>query len=202
MVMSWSILSLAVACVALGIALGVAGCAAWRAPRPRPGDREPGACSLRALVEKLSPAAKRSLESAAGLALAHSHHRVEVEHWLLRLAEDCESDVAQLFQFYEVLTGPLMRDLGDAVDRYPDGNEQVPVLAPELVRLLGLAWNAATEEFDSPQLRSGHVLYAALSDRRLAGRLRRVSPEFEKVDTGSLRDQFGELILATEDSQS
>jgi type VI secretion system protein VasG len=187
--------------VALGIALGVAGYAACRSGGPTPLPLAPPRTDLRGLVERLSPVAKCALESAAGLALQRSHYRVEVEHWLLRLAEDADSDLAQLGLFYELLARPLIDDLRAAVARFEGGDDQVPILSSELVRLLRLAWAEAESEFGAEQLRSSHVLYAALTDRRLAPRLGVVSPEFGKVDVESLRERLTELVPAAEESQ-
>lgn len=187
----------------LGLVLGVTCFAAWRAPRGRPcrTDSARRPADLRELVDRLSPVARQALESAAALALVRSHYRVEVEHWLLRLAEDPDADLAQLFFFYELLTRPLHRDLAAAVGRFPEGCARVPILAPDLVRLLGLGWDAARREFDATHLRSGHVLFAALADGWLAARLDGVSPEFAKLDRESLRDHLGELVPAAEEPQ-
>ena len=47
---------------------------------------------LRSLVGRLNDTSRRALEAAAGFTLSRSHYNVEVEHWLLKLADIAGSD--------------------------------------------------------------------------------------------------------------
>ena len=58
--------------------------------------------SLRSLVGKLNEPCRRSLESTAGLCLSRTNYTVEVEHWLQKLLEMPDTDLAAIFQRYEV----------------------------------------------------------------------------------------------------
>ena len=42
---------------------------------------------LRSLVGRMDDLCRRSLEAAAGLTLSRTHYNVEIEHWLLTLAD-------------------------------------------------------------------------------------------------------------------
>lgn len=45
------------------------------------------AIDLKLLVSRLNTPCRRALEAAAGLALSRSHYNVEIEHWLVQLAD-------------------------------------------------------------------------------------------------------------------
>ena len=77
--------------------------------------------NLKFLIGKLNDTSRRTLEAAAGLCLSRTHYNVEVEHWLLKLTEMPNTDLAALFRYYEVDTSKLQRDLTKAIDRLKTG---------------------------------------------------------------------------------
>ena len=60
--------------------------------------------NLKSLVGKLNDTCRRALEAAAGLCLSRTNYNVEIEHWLLKLIEASDTDLAALFRHYEVDT--------------------------------------------------------------------------------------------------
>ncbi len=65
------------------------------------------AIDLKALVGRLNEPCRRALEAAAGLTLSRTHYNVEIEHWLLKLADAADGDVAAILRHYEVDQGRL-----------------------------------------------------------------------------------------------
>jgi len=49
---------------------------------------------LRSLIGKLNDTTRSALEGAAGLCLSRTHYDVEVEHYLLKLLESTDADLA------------------------------------------------------------------------------------------------------------
>ena len=60
------------------------------------------AVNLKTLVNKLNPICKRALEGAAGLCLSRTNYNVEIEHWLLKLLESADTDLARILRQYDV----------------------------------------------------------------------------------------------------
>jgi hypothetical protein len=81
---------------------------------------------LKLLVGRLDDWCRRSLEGAAGLTLSRSHYNVEVEHWLLKLLEAPDCDVALILRHFEVDPGRLSEDLNRALDGLKTGNARPP----------------------------------------------------------------------------
>ena len=47
---------------------------------------------LKQLVGRLNDVCRRALEAAAGMTLSRTHYNVEIEHWLLALADRADCD--------------------------------------------------------------------------------------------------------------
>src|SRR4051794_6053547 len=88
---------------------------------------------LKALVGRFNEHTRRALEAAAGLTLSRSHYNVEIEHWLFKLAEGTDTDIAAILRHYEADHGRLMADLNRGMDRMKTGNARAPSLSPEIV---------------------------------------------------------------------
>ena len=60
------------------------------------------ALNLKSLIGKLNEYSRRALENAAGLCSSKSNYNVEMEHWLLKLLETPNTDIARLLRQYEI----------------------------------------------------------------------------------------------------
>ncbi len=151
------------------------------------------AVNLKSLVDKLNATCHHTLEAAVGLTLSRTHYNVEVEHWLLKLLEVPNTDLAVICRYYDVDTARLSRDLTRTLDGLKTGNARPPVLAPSLVTLAREAWLLASVEFGAPHTRSGHLLCALLSDETLARQARESSREWAKLSPEALRKELAAL---------
>ncbi|MHC4398294.1 MAG: type VI secretion system ATPase TssH [Planctomycetota bacterium] len=158
--------------------------------------------NLKSLVSKLNDTCRRGLESAAGLCLSRTNYNVEVEHWLLKLIEVPNTDLAALFRYYEVDVSRVAQHLTRTIDRLKTGNARPPGLSLPVVNLVREAWVMASVEFGAPRVRSGHVLCALLSEESLARAALDASAEFEKISPESLRKDLRDLIANTDEAQA
>src|SRR6185437_3897256 len=113
--------------------------------------------NLKALVGKLNPLCRRALEGAAGLCLSRTNYNVEIEHWLVKLLEPVDSDLHPILRQYEVDVSRLVRDLTRVLDTLRTGNARAPELSMELIHCMREAWSLASLEYNSFQIRSGHL---------------------------------------------
>ncbi|HEY3912436.1 MAG TPA: type VI secretion system ATPase TssH [Stellaceae bacterium] len=148
------------------------------------------AVDLKALIGRLDEPCRRALEAAAGLTLSRTHYNVEIEHWLLKLADTADGDVASILRHYEVDQGRLLADLNRALDRMKTGNARAPSLSPEVVELAREAWLMASIEHNLSRLRSGHLLWALLADETLARRARETSGQLMRIPAEALKRDF------------
>jgi len=112
----------------------------------------------RTLIAKLSSPCRKAFERAAGSAVTHRHREITVEHVLLALVDDAESDLAALLEHHRVDTGLLRGALGKYVAGLEGGAAGRPVLSPTLLEWMQDAWMYASAELGEATLRSGALL--------------------------------------------
>jgi type VI secretion system protein VasG len=157
---------------------------------------------LKALVGRLNEPCRRALEAAAGLTLSRTHYNVEIEHWLLKLADAADGDIAAILRHYEVDRARLIVDLNRALDRMKTGNARAPSLSPEIVELVKEAWLMASLEHGLSRVRSGHLLWALLADEVLARRAREASGQLLRIPAETLKRDFAAVTAASSEAAS
>ena len=145
------------------------------------------AIDLKSLISRLDEHCRRALEAAAGLTMSRTHYNVEIEHWLMKLAEGTDTDFAAIFRQYDVDHGRFVVDLNKALDKMKTGNSRAPSLSPEIVDLGKQAWLLSSVEHGLSRMRSGHLLWALLADETLARRAREASGQLMKIQPETLK---------------
>ena len=148
------------------------------------------AIDLKQLVGRLNDASRRALEAAAGLTLSRTHYNVEIEHWLLALADRPDGDITAILRHYEIDQGRFVTDLNRALEKLKTGNSRAPSLSPDIVELGKQAWLLASLEQGATRVRSGHLLWALLADETLARRGREASSQLLKINPDLLKRDF------------
>ena len=148
---------------------------------------------LKKLFDKLSPVSCRGLELATALCMTRTNYNVEIEHWLIRLLENRDSDFVRIQEAFGVELSKLQSDLTRTLDRLRTGNAKAPSLSPDVVDIAKEAWTLATIDYGSGQVRSGHLLIALLSNETLRRSALGASNEFEKISVLALRKSLNEI---------
>ena len=128
--------------------------------------------NLRSLIGRLNDTTRNAVESAAGLCLSRTHYDVELEHYLLKLLDSSDSDLALILRHYEVNRSRLATDLSTSMDRLKSGNARTPSLSPSLVKMLSEAWTLGSLDFGAGQIRSGHTILALVASEELGRMIR------------------------------
>jgi type VI secretion system protein VasG len=151
------------------------------------------AIDLKSLISRLDEHCRRALEAAAALTMSRTHYNVEIEHWLMKLAEGTDTDFAAIFRQYDVDHGRFIVDLNKGLDKMKTGNSRAPSLSPEIVDLGKQAWLLASVEFNLSRIRSGHLLWALLADETLARRARDASGQLLKINPDVLKKDLNTI---------
>jgi type VI secretion system protein VasG len=155
------------------------------------------AIELRLLVARLNDVSRRALEASAGLALSRTHYNVEIEHWLIQLLDSPGSDVQAIARDCGIARDRVIAELSAALDRMATGNGRAPSLSPDLIAIMKDAWLLASVEQERSAIRSGHLLWAMLSDEAIASRLLGKAPELRRIVPDVLRRDFVTLLADT-----
>ena len=92
--------------------------------------------NLKSLIARLNATCRGALEGAAGLCLSRTNYDVEPEHFLLKLIESPDTDLAAIFRRYEINQSRVTKDLTAALDKLKTGNARTPGLSPRLPQLI------------------------------------------------------------------
>ena len=146
--------------------------------------------NIKSLVKKYNSTCQRKIEDAIGLCLSRTNHDVEIEHWLIKLMEDPNSDIPIIFSHFDIDPAKVQADINSSLEKLRRGNNHPPGLSPYLINLAKEGWVNASVEFQVSLARSGHLLIALLSDSTLNRLAVGMSPLMGKIDVNTLKKQL------------
>src|SRR5579871_5019778 len=155
------------------------------------------ALSREGLVAKLNATCREGLEEAARLCFSRTHYEVDLEHYLLKLTETQDADLAAIYRHFEIDSSRVSRDLTRALDRMRSGNSRNPAISPRIIRLLSEAWSLGSVEYSASQIRSAFLLAALLSSDTLSSFATNSCPELKRISVEALR---GDLLSICENT--
>ncbi|QEL20271.1 type VI secretion system ATPase TssH [Limnoglobus roseus] len=148
----------------------------------------------RLLFDKLNLVCRKAIESAAGLTLSRTHFEVEIEHWLVKLLEQPNTDIPLLLKQYNADFPAIRKELDNALNRFKTGNSRSPSLSTDILNLIREAWVVASVECGSGAVRSGHLLAALLSDDKLKQWISRSSLSLVRINGEQLMKDLKTLL--------
>jgi type VI secretion system protein VasG len=155
------------------------------------------ATNLKGLIGKLNDTTRNALEAAAGYCLSRTHYDIEVEHFLLKLLEQTDTDVHRIFTHFAVNKSHLTGDLSRSIDKLKSGNARTPAFSPSLVDMLAEAWTVGSIDFGAAQIRSGFTLLALVSSEELNRLVSEVSREFKRIPANTLHSEFWNIVAGS-----
>ena len=103
------------------------------------------------------------MENGVGLCVGRSHYEITVEHLLVKLLDDAQSDIPLLLRQYDLDPARLKRAIDQLVEEMRTGNAGRPAFSPLLLELLQDAWLIASVNLLETRIRSGAILLAFLA---------------------------------------
>ena len=151
------------------------------------------ASNLKSLIGKLNTTCRSALESAAGLCLSQTHYEVDIEHFLIKLLEIANTDMQKILRHFEINEARLVSDLTRTMEGFKTGNARTPALSPRIPSMIQEAWLVSSVDFQTPSIRSGHILLALMSNDEMARMLSGSSESFKKISVETLREHLTDL---------
>jgi type VI secretion system protein VasG len=156
--------------------------------------------NLKSLIGKLNDATRNALEAAAGLCVSRTNYNIEVEHYLLKLLDDTDGDLARILRHFGAEATRLQQEVTRSLDKLKRGNAGRPVFSVSLVNMLKEAWAIGTIDFGAGQVRSGFTILALASNDDLARLMGEVSPkEFGKIQPDALKKDFQTIVAGSDE---
>ncbi len=159
--------------------------------------------NLKSLIGKLNDSTRGALEAAAGLCLARTHYDIEIEHYLTKLLDSSDNDLAAILKHFEIDSSRFSAELARALDKLKSGNARTPALSPTLVKTLLEAWTLGSIDYSAAQVRTGFTILALATNDDLSRLMREVSREFPKIQPEVLRKDFASIVAnSNEETQT
>lgn len=158
--------------------------------------------NLKTLISKLNDVTRQAAERAASLCMARGHYEVDLEHLLLALLEQTQTDVAVLCQRDGVSVTALQRDLETELQQFKSGNTRTPVFSSHLPLLLEHAWLIASLESHEARIRSAHLLLALLTEPSLSQVALRTSSQFARFKLDELKHRLSDITQGSIEASS
>lgn len=153
--------------------------------------------NLKSMIGKLNSACRKSLESAAGLCLSHTHYDVELEHLLIKLLDINDTDLQKILRYFEINESHLIGDLTRAIEEFKTGNARTPTLSPRIPQMIKEAWLVASLDFQAKAIRSGHIIIALLSNPESARTLYNSASLLKRISVETLTESFADLTAGS-----
>ena len=150
--------------------------------------------NLKSLIAKMNDTTRGALEAAAGLCLSRTHYDIEIEHFLMKLLDQQDSDLAHILKDFGVDKSRFTSELSRALDKLKTGNARTPAFSPHLVQLFTAAWSVGSIEHGASQIRSGFAIIALLGDEELSRIARDFSRELGLIQPEALRRDFANIV--------
>ena len=146
------------------------------------------------LFGKLNPTAYKAVEGATVFCKLRGNPYVELVHWLHQILQSPDNDLTRLVRHFELDPSRLAADMTAALDKLPRGATSISDFSPHIEDLIERAWLLSTLMFDEHQVRTGHVILAALRTTALRNVLQGISRQFDRIKAEALADGFDKIL--------
>lgn len=151
--------------------------------------------NLKSLIGKLNDPTRNALEAAAGLCVSRTNYDIEVEHYLLKLLDQTDGDLAKINRHFGVDPSRFAAEVTRSLDKLKRGNARTPAFSPTLLNMLKEGWAIGSIDYAAGQVRTGFTILALASNEDMARLMREISPkEFQRIQVDALKKDFLAIV--------
>lgn len=121
------------------------------------------AINIKSLLMHLNKFCSDALQNSIEFCVARTHYEITVEHFMLKLLDERESDFALILSTLGIDSGRVQKAILHALEDYKTGNAAKPVFSPQLLDLIQDAWLISSIDLSEKRVRSGAILLAFIS---------------------------------------
>ena len=155
--------------------------------------------SLEAVAGKLNRIGYDAFLQALRQAKRAGNRNVELAHWLWHILQKEGTDLDLTADYFKVDRTKLFDDLDRVVREFRGNETEMPGVSNTVIDMLDRGWHYATLFFGETQIRSGHLLAAALKSIELKRALLTISAEFDKINGDVLTDKYQAIWEGSEE---
>lgn len=153
--------------------------------------------SRSSLFGRLNPTTLKAVETATSFCKMRGNPYVELAHWLHVLLQDSHNDLAAIRTAFKIDDAVLARDVVATLDSLPRGATSISDFSPQIEEAIEKGWLYASLMFSAGRVRSGHLLFGMLKTPTLKNALFSISPEWRKIQSERLGDDFASITASS-----
>jgi type VI secretion system protein VasG len=142
--------------------------------------------SVESVAGKLNRIGYEAFLQAVRQAKSAGNRNIELAHWLLHLLQKDRADLAITADHFKLDRARMIADATRVVSGLKKNETEMPGISTQVADALDRGWHYATLLFGETQIRTGHVLVAALKSLELRRALVGISQEFAKIPVDEL----------------
>ena len=120
--------------------------------------------SLETVAGKLNRVGYDAFLQSLRHAKNEGNRNVELSHWLFHIVQNPKSDISATLNHFKLDRAKLERDLAAVIDSFRKNATEMPSVSESMTTVMDHGWRYATLLFGEAQIRTGHILVAALKD--------------------------------------
>jgi type VI secretion system protein VasG len=155
--------------------------------------------SLEAVTGKLNRIGYDAFLQALRQAKRAGNRNVELAHWLWHILQKERSDLDLTVDYFKIDRAKLFDDLDRVVRGFRQNETEMPGVSNVVIDMLDRGWHYASLFFGETQIRSGHLLAAALKSLELKRALKTISAEFDKINGDVLTEEYRAIWAGSEE---
>ncbi len=138
--------------------------------------------SLETVTGKLNRVGYDAFMRSLRHAKSAGNRNLELAHWMLPIVSNDRSDLAITLDHYKIDRARVLKDVTDTINAFRKNETEMPSISPQITDLLDRGWYYATLFFGETQIRTGHMLVAALKSKELSSAVRQLSKALGELD--------------------
>ncbi len=148
---------------------------------------------------KLNRAGYDAFIAAMRHARGEKNRNIEICHWMFHALSNKNCDISVTLRALDLDRGQALKELDQAMAALQKNVTENPFFSESFSSLMNHAWTYATLFFGEAQVRTGHVLVAALNDPNLNRELLRAVPVFRALSVERLGKEARTLWAESEE---
>ncbi|MFO0586485.1 MAG: type VI secretion system ATPase TssH [Polyangiaceae bacterium] len=156
----------------------------------------------KSILKRLTRQCTIALETAVNQCAASRHYEVTVEHMLLKLLDDADSDLAFFVSHYDLNPAQLRQALQRSLDDLRTGNAGKPVFSPTVWEWMQDAWSTGSLIYGHAKIRSG-MLFQRIVEQPSRYTVSGIGAYLEGISKDDLKNNFAKIVAGSkEDNES
>ncbi len=152
----------------------------------------------KSIIKRLTRPCTAALEAGVVQCVTARHYEVTLEHVMLALLDNADSDIAFLVMHYDLDPARLRQTLQRSLEDLRSGNAGKPTFSPMMLEWMQDAWTIGSVEYGFQKIRSG-VLFARLVQQPTKYSASNIGTYLEAIPKDDLKTNLTKILSGSKE---